>query len=335
MTPIARLVATAAAALVTATFASAQTADAPPVNVGELLSALKQMRETQAAQVKASKQTAIQQVAQYASSGERAAALWEDAVFATQFNGQAREGTAFREWKDREGSGLKSKEAQNAARLFMQWMHLTLQRSAGAAVKDLLPQVINHTKELSLDHQAAEALDESIKKDKELTSSGKHGLRDKKNDDEAVKRMHDQILSRALAGSPVAQYLKVSEWLAPEKWESNPGNPDAIFNRIILPELRAQRDPRILEYWDMKLKKEAEAATARRLEFETAKFNTIRRPQLLWSRAEEVANLGQKNKAIGEMFTLIKTFPTHPDAVGWMTKLEELIAPAAPTPAAP
>lgn len=332
---IPRFLATASAAFLSAAIASAQTADAPPVNVGELLAALKQMRETQATQVKAAKQSAVQQVAGLASSGERAAAVWEDAVFATQFNGQAREGTAFREWKDKEGSGLSSKEAQNAARLFFQWMHLTLQRSAGVPVKDLLPQVINHTKELAMDQQAIEAVEESIKKDKELAASGKHGKRDKKSDDEAVKRMHDQILGRGLAGSPVAQYLKVSDWLAPEKWEGNPGNSDAIFNRIILPELRAQRDPRILEYWDMKLKREAEGATAKRLEFETTKFNTVRRPQILWSRADELTNLGQKNKAIGEMFALIKAYPTHPDSVNWMTRLEEVIAPPAPAPAAP
>ena len=335
MTPIARLLATVSAAFLTATLASAQTADAPPVNIGELLSALKQMRETQAAQLKAAKQTAIQQIAQLASGGERAAAVWEDAVFATQFNGQAREGAAFRDWKDKDGGGLAGKEAQNAARLFFQWMHLTLQRSAGVPVKDLLPQVINHTKELALDQQAIDALEENIKKDKELAASGKHGKRDKKSDDEAVKRMHDQILGKGLAGSPVAQYLKVSDWLAPEMWESNPGNSDAIFNRVILPELRLQRDPRILEYWDMKLKREAEAATARRLEFEIVKFNTVRRPQILWSRADELTNLGQKNKAIGEMFTLIKTYPTHPDSVNWMTRLEEIIAPPAPAPAAP
>jgi len=44
-------------------------------------------------------------------------------------------------------------------------------------------------------------------------------------------------------------------------------------------------------------------------------------------------NLGQKNRGVTEMFNLIKTYPTHPDADDWIAKLENILLP--PAPAAP
>jgi hypothetical protein len=122
-----------------------------------------------------------------------------------------------------------------------------------------------------------------------------------------------------------------------------PGNVDGIFQKIILPELRAQHDPRLLEYWDMKIKREGEAAARSRLAFDADRFNQIRRPELLWNRAEDELALGQRGKAINDMFNVIKANPAHPSASAWVSKLETVIAPptapagtttSAPAPAA-
>jgi hypothetical protein len=310
--------------------------DAPAINTAEILATLRQLRDAQTAQVKTAKQTAIQQAAGGAGSGERAAALWEEAVRVTQFQGVAKENAAFREWKERDGEGLKSKEAQSAARLFFAWLGLTLQRSNGVAVKDLLPQIISYTKEATAVDLAAEALEEAIKKERESAPAGaKRMAREKVADEQAVKRMVDQIFKRPLAASPVVQWMKVGDFVAPEKWEPHPGNVDGIFQKIILPELRAQKDARVLEYWDMKLKREAEAASARRAEFEITKFNTVRRPELLWNRAKEMAEIGQKNRAASEMLALIKANPTHPDTGAWIGQLEELLVPPTAPPPVP
>lgn len=309
--------------------ASAQLQDSAPVDLSSLLRELKQIREQQSAQLKQQRQQAIQQATAAAASGERAVAIWEDAVRAIQFEGATREGTAFKEWKDREGDGLNSKEGRNAARLFFAWMALTLQRDSGVPVKDLLPQVVGYTKELSLDREMMEALDERIKRDRELNASGRHGMK-RSGDEDKVKRMHDQILNKGLAASPVAQLWRIGDFLKPEKWENNPGDYNGIFNQIILPELRAQRDPRLLEYWDMRLKREADNAAKQKLAFDLDRYNNQRRPSLLWSRAEDILLLGQRNRAIGEMFGIVRNFPNHPELVTWIGRLETILAPPAP-----
>ncbi len=56
----------------------------------------------------------------------------------------------------------------------------------------------------------------------------------------------------------------------------------------------------------------------------------MRRPSLIWSRDEDLARVGQRNRAITDMFALIKTFPTHPEAAAWIAELEMMLAPTPP-----
>ncbi len=335
--------------------------DVPPVNIGEVLQALRALRDQQTAQIKAQKQTAIQQLSSVAGSAEKSIQLWEDAVRATQFDGMAKEGAQFRAWKEGEGEALKERAVQNAVHLHLTWLVLTLQHSAGAKVKDMLPSVVNYTKELVADEAAMEALAESIKREKEAAAISPPGGGNRRNQnqpnkisDAVIKRTHDQIM-RPLSGSPVVKWMKLTDVVGRGQangpgrggrraamadtadvgdggsWEDNPGNLDGIFQKIILPELRLQKDARVLEYWDLKLKKEADTASRSRLAYEIEKFNTERRPSLLWSRSQEYLLLGQKNRAISEMFALIKACPTHPEADAWIGELEQLLAPPAPS----
>jgi hypothetical protein len=325
-----------------------------PVDIAQLLQALKAIKEQQTQQQKAQHQRALQTVQAAAASPSAAAAAWEEAVRQVQFEGAAREGTHFREWKEKEGAGLDDKDAQNAARLYFVWLGLTLQHSGGAPVKDLLPQVIAYTKEATASAVAMENTEERLKKEREA-DRGKQGPRDRRNnaDDQAVKRIYDRIMKDPLPGSIPVKALKLEELLAPSAstpgaapadgegrrgqgqglsrdWEMAPGNVDGIFQKIILPELRAQHDPRLLEYWDMKIKREGEAAGRSRLAFDAERFNQVRRPELLWNRAEDELALGQRGKAINDMFNLIKNNPAHPNAAAWVSRLESVIAPAPP-----
>ena len=309
--------------------------DAPPVDAGQLLQALRGIKEQQTQQAKAMKQKLLQQVQAAAASPATAAAAWEEAVRSAQFEGAAREGAQFKEWREREGEALKEKEAANAAQLHFKWMALTLQRAIGTPVKDLLPHVVAFTKELATDQAAIDALEDGLKREKELAAGGRHG-KDRKSNGELVKKMHDQILRAPVNGSIAAQVLKAGDLMNVEKWEMNAASSDGIYSHIILPELRASRDPRLLEYWDMKLKRESESASKSKLAFDIERYNQVRRPELLWSRAQDVMALGQKNRALGEMFNLIKTYPAHPHADDWLAALEQILAPpAADTPLAP
>ncbi|MEZ0258789.1 MAG: hypothetical protein ACAI37_26145, partial [Chthoniobacter sp.] len=307
--------------------------DAPTVDVNGLLKQLHTLRDQQAVQARTSKLSAIQTLSAAANSTERAFKLWEDAVQATQMDGAGKEAAQLRQWRDTEGELFKEREVQNAVHLHLEWLVISLQRSNGAAVKDLLPAIINYSKELLADQAMMEALDDTIKKEKAAPGPGKAKNQNAK-DDQATRRTHDSILNKNINNSIIVQWLKLGDFLTLDKWENTPGNLDGIYNRIVQPELRNERDPRVMDFWDMKLKKEADSATKSKLSFEVDKFNTQRRPALLWNRAQEYTYLGQKNRAVTEMFNLIKTYPNHPDASDWVTALEAVLAPQ-PAPDAP
>ncbi len=311
----------------------ARAQDGQPVDAAQMLQALRQLRDQTAVQTKASKQKTLQEVSAAATNGENAVLAWEKAVMATQFDGMTKEAAAFKAWREAEGEALKETEAKNAARLYFIWLSLTLQRSAGLTVKELLPALLNYTKELANDQATMEALEESMRRDKER-GDGKHGGQRKAGDHE-VKKMHDSILNRPLSGSIVVQWLKIGPWVAVENWEETPGNLDGIFEKVILPELRAQRDPRLLDYWDNRIKREGDHAMRAKLEFERDKFLNFRLPVLSWRKTAEYVVLGQKNRAVTEMLGVIRKYPTHPSAGEWMAKLEEMLAPPAPSAAVP
>jgi hypothetical protein len=149
--------------------------------------------------------------------------------------------------------------------------------------------------------------------------------------------------------SPVARWLQLKDLLddvapkrskagepaKPASWEHIPGNWDGIYGAIILPEYRAGRDPRLLEYWDAVIKRESDRAADRKLDIEQREWTQEKFPRLLWSRAQDVMVLGQKNRALNEMFNLIKKYPQHPDADSWIASLEGmLVTPSAAAPAA-
>ncbi len=320
--------------------------DAPPPDVSSILQTLENLEKQHLQQQNTLRQRAIQEAQAAASNPQRAADLWEQAEKVSKDADQ------FRTWKDREGGALGAKEVQNALRLHFNWLVLTLQKSNGAKVADLLPAVIAHTKEVTSDQLAMEAFEEQLKKQRELADrSGRQGPREReKRNDEMVRAMRNRVASQNVKGSPVAQMLRIGDLLedagmsarqakkqegavqSGDGWESNPFNVDGIFQTIILPELRAQKDQRILEYWDNKIRQLADRATKSKSPLEIDKFNQITRPQLQWDRAVEMENVGLRNRAVTEMFSIVKANPTHPNVETWIKNLKTRILP--PTPAA-
>jgi len=183
--------------------------------------------------------------------------------------------------------------------------------------------------------------EEQMKRDRELPAGthtrNPHNKEETPEDvDRAIKELHDSILKADVGNGVVAKSLKVGGYLDIDGWEQNPGNFDGIYRNIVQPELRGQLSQRVFDYWDAKLRTEADRASRSKLTYEIDKFNSLRRPELLWGRAEEYAYIGQTNHAATEMFNLIKTYPTHPDADEWIAELKKLLTPStSATTAAP
>jgi hypothetical protein len=331
---------------------AAQVSDVSPPDPAQVLDVLAKLKAQNEATIKQRRSSAYETVKAAAASGERAVALWKDAVKAVQFEGAEDETTKLRQWKDSTGEALNSKEAQAAARLHMIWLYYTLQHQAGVPRKDLLPLVIDYTNQLSAHGQSMESFSHDLDRQREKNTGGKGGARRDTNEDAAVKRAQESILNTPVSGSPVAKYLGLEDIMprgsgqnermarsvarllgtsAPkaedDAWPMTPGDLDGIHRAIILPEYRAAKDPRILEYWDFVIKRETDAVAKRNNDYEQQRFQQIRRSELLWSRAEDMLAIGLKNRAILEMVAVLKANPIHPSASAWMGQIESLVKP--------
>lgn len=273
--------------------------DGPPVDVKTMLDTLHTLKEKQEVSAKAQLARVVGDFYHAASSNAAAIDFYEEAIRATQFQGQSRENAQFRDWKKKEADKLKSPEMQIAARLHLNYLALTLQRAAGSKIEDLMPQLIGYTSQIL---EPGPMLDQPLMKQK-------------------------------ITDSLFVKWYAIGGQLAGlEKWEMSPGNADGVFEKSILPYLREKKDPRLLSYWDEKIQREAALATSSRLAFNAESFNQVRRPALLWSRAQDMIVLGQRNRALAEMFALVKNNPGHPDVGTWIDQLQHLLAE---TPAPP
>jgi hypothetical protein len=327
------------AALSAPTFA--QLNDAPPVDMKQLLQGLKQFKEQNETGLKTRRNLAYKQISDAASSVEKAAAYWTDAVLAVQFAGVDHQTTAVRDWKLGEGEGLKSREGANAARLHLLWLSITMQHSAGMEMKQLLPMVLDYTRQLEADGAAIGRVADQIDKAKERIAGIKRPAPNKVLAAEtSTKKLHDSILRTSVTESPVAKRLQIADLLGdvakkrrrgedapPATWETVPGNMNGIYEAIILPEFRDTKDPRLLDYWDMMIRKGQEGIYAGMPEFEEKQWSQVKRPSMLWARAQDLLLLGQRNRAVTEMYNLIKAFPQHSEAANWIGQLESLITP--------
>ena len=298
--------------------------------MNQLLQALHSISDAQAQASKTSKLTAYQQIAAAASSPERALGLWEEAVKATQMDGAGKENAQFRAWKEGEGELFKEREVQNAVHLHLEWLALTLQRSAGATVKDMLPSLLAYAKEASRPIRLGWPCPGGSTMKKDVPGAEHPSPRRRRKPQGRRGHPQDARLgpqSQSGSGSVVVQWLKLGDAVAVDKWEGNPGNLDGLYKNVIQVELRAEKDSRVFEYWDYKMKRGADIATKSKLSFEIDKFNTQKMPTILWNRTMEYTYLGQKNRAMTELFGIIKKYPTHPDVPDWIETLEGLAAP--------
>ena len=251
--------------------AAAPLQDAPAPDLAAIRDFLTKLQAEQEAAVKRRRATAFDTVKVAATNGEKAVALWKEAVKAVMFEGAEDEANKVRAWREADGDALNSKEAQTAAKLHLTWLFFTLQHHAGVKTKDLVPFVIEYTAQLAADGQTMDTFEENLEKTREREASGKHGVR--KNDDARVKVVHDAILNTPVTSSPVAKYLGLEDILpraasqndrtakavakllgtgtpttSEETWPLTPGDLDGIHRAIILPEYRAARDSRLIEY---------------------------------------------------------------------------------------
>ena len=205
------------------------------------------------------------------------------------------------EARARENDRLRDRDFINGLRLQLVYLSLTWQRSMGVPNKNLLPSLIEYTGQVT-------------------------------NADASLAPL--PMYQKALGESPFVPYFQVGPYIAGlADWSDHPFDVDSIYQKTILPEMRKNKDPRLLDYWDGRLQLETARATASGNNLTVTKFNHIRRPSLLWGRAEDEQGLGNGNQAVADMLAILKVNPDHPDFDKWAAQLEGIVSAKTDPPA--
>lgn len=282
--------------------------DLPSIDAAQMLRFIEQFEQKQKDAVHSAKAAALKTLQPGTAGGAPASLLYEDAVKATQFTGRDGAAKDFADWKKKNADLLRSREMQDALQLHLRYLILSLQRADADKDADFTGPSWDYAQDL------AATLTRWDKSDN-------------------VPREARDILNKPIGQSIFTQWLSLGDWLPRNDWEPSSGNLDGILDKNIRATWRKSRNPQLLATWDFQIKFHADQITTDGSSHQATQFNTARRPQMLFSRADDMAALGQPNRAATEVFKLIQENPTHPDFGKWVGKLRELLKKSQPAPA--
>jgi hypothetical protein len=294
---------------------------APTLDVKSMLQGLQDIKQKQSVAAKSALTQTIADFSAAASNDGAAENFYVEAVRVTRFVGQDREATAFSDWEKNALPRLNPA----AIRMALQYTTISLQRAAGATDGQIYPVLLAYAQ------QAQDALP-GIEAQQNAAPAQQDFGRRNRTQGQAPREEEPRILEEPVSDNIFAKWYNIGSQLSGlSDWEQVPGNVDSIYSTTLLPMMRKNRDPRILQYWDNKIIMERSNASSATSAFNTDRFNLTRRPSLLWSRAEDEVAIGQRDQGLNDMYNLVKNFPTHPDAGKWILELQGLLTA---TPAA-
>jgi hypothetical protein len=314
--------------------------DANPVDADAILKMLGTIKQTQETSAATNKAQLAQQFLVAAGNPSAAISYYEDAIRATKFAGESREGTQFLEWKKAEADHLKSKSFRDALTFHLNYLGLTMRRSSGEEAKKLLPELINYAQQvLVAESQGGGVVQQPVFMNRQPRKGP--SAESLINPRQAPPALDNELMKPSLNSSLFVKWLQIDSYISGiDEWELSPGNVDGIYEKTILPLFRQTKDPRLFQYWDERIQRESNEAAKSGRNFDMDKFNQGTKPQLLWKRAQEYLAIDLKNRAVTDMVAVIKAYPSHPDSLSWIEQVEQVLkdraaATAPPKPAAP
>ncbi len=266
---------------------------APPFDPNAVLATLKDLKAKQQAVVNREKSNVTANInAAIADPGK----FYDQAVSAVEFqNGTGNDANRLVDWRKRNLALLHNRDFIDALRLHLTYLNLTWQHSCGAKTKDQMGALLDHVAQVSKTAEIYKDFD---------------------------------IVRKSLAESVFVAYFQIGPYINGLKdWTDRPFDVDGIYEKIIFPELRAEKNPRLLDCWRDRIQNETTRAGTAQNALAANKYNNIRLPTLLWSRAEDELTLGFVNQAVADMLAQVKAHPDHPDFDHWTARLTEIVTP--------
>lgn len=270
--------------------------DLPPSELEKLRQQFETFLERREKDRDSARREVVQKVQNASRNGGAAASAYADAHRATQFAGKIGQSGEFSEWQKKNSSWLSDADFRTATQLHLAYLLLSLERAASDRPEDFLAPSREYLQKLA-DFQ------------KRIASG---------NPPSQVR----DILQADIKKSLFTQAWQLQPFLEIKgSWATSSGQAEQILDKNIRPVLLDSNSPDLLQTWDWQIQFEADLLQRERLQHNREQFENIRRPTLLFQRAEARAQLGQPARAASEAITLLQNHPAHPDYASWVGKI--------------
>lgn len=278
----------------------AQTNDLPALDTARLMQELQTLVDNQESQQKSLVQKQVNTLKPATASGQAAAKLYEDAAqevgTKSDQQGQAKPQSDRRRALAEE---LRSESFQAAAQLHARYLQMALEYD---------PQ--NKAASANASWEYAQALARTLSDPKLSPSSN----------------LAKELLQKPAKESVISRWLNIAhKWPSDKNWSPQAGNLDDILDKNVRSVWREEQDPRLLSTWDLQIQMAEDDAKSQP---STADKFAISKPKLLFSRARDMATLGQPNRAATEIFLIAQSNPNHPDFSQWVSEVKKILSPA-------
>lgn len=285
-------------------------------NPGQLANAdqikqLDQLAETCRAKLQTKRFFAQSEAQAASASGLASVSFYLKALAGTRYRDNPQ---GFSDWKRKNEGIITSMPFQTAAMLQLRYLVLALKRSDSTDAYAQVPEYFSYLNSL------AAAFPSTVIG----TKSGRNGVA--KQVQEALA-----LLGQPISKTSVAQWLDVASLMPSSDFEQVPGNYAGIMEKNVRGPLRDRKDPRLIATWDAQINLESKLAQQQ----DADSYRRKRYPSLVIDRAEDLVLVGQKDKAIGEVITLIKGNPDNPSAMQWIQSARQMLGTSGGTNATP
>lgn len=243
------------------------------------------------------------------TSDDKAYALFMECTKQVEFEDKGRIGSEFGDWKRRDDiKAMRDSEYCTVLRLQLHWLVLTIQAnnaktdSAYATVVNQIPTYLENL------HQAWKRM-----------------------------KTYRGNLNRDVISTVFAQYYKLDRILQlRDKWNNNPMAIDSIYDQLVLPHLRKQKNgPAAVACWRKRIEmltdfleieeREVKRDAKNHVEERMILFKQDKYPRLQWGMLKDGYQLGNESSAATQMLTHIRSHLGHRDCQLWIQELGRLI----------
>ena len=299
--------------LITATTGLAAQDLPPPQNPNALLRELEQFIKGAENHEQRRRLEAISRIQSAAQSPAAALELHLQALAGTKYLDKHQD---FLDWKQKNQEVLRQPSYQNAAQLQLRYLLLGLQRSDQ---HDACVQV-NETMDYLKGLQGLHFLEDPF-----VPPAPMKGFQPIPCPSDKVTKEAADLMGKPLSGYPVVEWLQIKDLIPDKDFNGSAGDYFGILDKNVKAPLKQRNDPRLPSVWDLQITTAMTQANSSKDSQKALNFKTEKLPALIFEKCTDTAAIGQPNRAIGEMMTLIRSYPTSPSLPDWIETVRNLI----------